>query len=171
MVQRTSNHVLGVLLHHAICIFLAGARHIVRIRCNCIAISTADCRFFQRFIWHAASSIQGIFFWNDRYKLRCKQKHCSNCTRFGIARYTNRIVYCDVTDNTQIHMLIKFLPPVPVSRIVFRLLHAHNDRHIYLCDKENANVVDLTKTARWTLCSRLQVILTEQRDVLRSEHF
>lgn len=43
-------------------------------------------------------------------------------------------------------MLIRLVPPVPVSRIVLRLIHAHNDGHIYLCDKENANVVELAKT-------------------------
>lgn len=44
-------------------------------------------------------------------------------------------------------MLISLVPSVPVSRIVLRLVHAHNDGHIYLRDKENTNVVELAKTA------------------------
>lgn len=54
----------------------------------------------------------------------------------------------EMTDNSHVYVLVTLHPPVPVSRIVFRLVHAHNDGHIRLRDKENADVVGYSKTAR-----------------------
>lgn len=46
---------------------------------------------------------------------------------------------------------------VLVSLVVFLLVHPHNDRYIYLRDKENAHVNEFTKTAHRAAYSGLQV--------------
>lgn len=85
-------------------------------------------------------------------------------------RFNDRNLLCGLYPLHQqgVRMVIRLCSLVPVSRIVFRLLHAHNDWHIHLCDKENTDGVDRPKTTRRIFCSRLQVIFTFRKVIIFS---
>lgn len=147
--QCAGDYVLSGVLHHAVRVFLFGACYIVRIRCNSVATGTTHCRLVQCLIRHVDTPIQGtsarIHLWFN----------------VPFFKLSNTFKFCTLQQHERSTMRInRLVQPVPVSRIVLRLVYAHNDRYIHLRDKENTNVDELAKTAHGTDCSRLQVMFT-----------